>query len=142
MESKLCKEGLWKFVLIDDDPITCLVCRKKIEIVFKNVQILSFTNPVAGLENLKKCNSREAEKTVVFLDLNMPVLHGWELLKELEKMDEPGRRELTIFILSSSLNPDDVAKAKIHPLVLSYFNKPLAQEHLHKVMELMKLMLW
>jgi CheY-like chemotaxis protein len=142
MESKFYKEGLWKFVLIDDDPITCFVCRKTIERVFENLQIVSFTNPEVALEYLLNSDSREAEKTVVFLDLNMPVLHGWDLLKELEKMDERRRTELMIFILSSSLNPDDVVKAKTHPLVLSYFNKPLGQEHLHKVMELTKLMLW
>jgi response regulator RpfG family c-di-GMP phosphodiesterase len=130
------------FILIDDDPISCFICKKIIARTFQSINLVTFTCPVKGLEYLEDCNRAKQGKTVLFLDIHMPVLKGWDILEKIKNFDDSFKSRLIVFILSSSLDPSDVLKAKVNPLVTSYFQKPLEEEHLKKVMELMKLMVW
>jgi two-component SAPR family response regulator len=135
------KENLTRFVIIDDDVITCLIFEKIIERAFNTPDITSFSKPVEALDYLKSFKKEEMVQTVVFVDLKMPVLNGWNLIKEIEELDEDIKQELLVFILSSSMDPTDIQTGKTNPIVLGYFVKPLVEEHLLKVMEFTKLML-
>ncbi len=128
-----------RFLLIDDDLITCFVCKKIIEKAFRNITVQTFNSPSRGLDYLEECNKMEPLKTVLFLDIHMPIINGWDVLKQIENFNEDFKSQLLIVILSSSIAPADIKRAKTNPLVAEYFRKPLDEEHLEKLMKLMEL---
>lgn len=88
-----------------------------------------FDNPMEALDALALLD--EAERpNVLFLDINMPAIDGWEFLEELRKRD---LYVPAISIVSTSMNPDDKTRANNHPLVSYFQSKPLTVEFLEKV---------
>lgn len=104
--------------MVDDDPvfinITGLIWKR-----FKNgISLSSHTHPVEALETLKNANP---QPDIVLLDLNMPLLNGWQFLEELEKQSI----HIDVYILTSSIDPTDLLKSKNYPNVKGYLTKPL-----------------
>ena len=64
----------------------------------------------------------------IFLDINMPVMDGWEFMDELSKMATAKLNNLHIYILTSSLDPSDYSKAELSPLIQGFISKPLEIE--------------
>ena len=135
------KENPTRFDIVDDDVTTCFLCEKIIERTFNTPNITSYLKPVEALTFFKSLKKEEMAQTVIFIDLNMPVLNGWNLVREIEKLDQDIRQELLIFILSSSIDTSDIQRGKTNPIILGYFVKPLVEEHLLEVMEFTRLML-
>ncbi|OHX68480.1 response regulator [Flammeovirga pacifica] len=68
----------------------------------------------------------KTHENILFLDLNMPGMDGWQVLDELLKSSKTYSYE-KVFILSSSIHPKDKERALIHPLVTDYIEKPLSK---------------
>ncbi|OOG75404.1 hypothetical protein B0E43_09995 [Algoriphagus sp. A40] len=117
------------FILVDDDPINNMLSELTITDVFPDAKIIAFTNPKEGLEFLlTPLVSSNGKKLILFLDLNMPIMSGWEFLAQFE-MAEPGvKDQLQINILSSSVDPMDLEKAKQNAYVNDFIEKPLTEE--------------
>lgn len=79
-----------------------------------------------GLEILKK-KKEEGGITpdIIFLDINMPVMDGWDFLEEYEKLDAEFKAKTVVIMLTSSLNPDDRDKALSYEDVNAMYNKLL-----------------
>jgi hypothetical protein len=73
------------------------------------------------------------EKIIVFLDINMPTMSGWEFLLKFEKYNETIKNQFDIFMFSSSINPADINRAKQDPMVIDFIEKPLEIEKLIKL---------
>lgn len=115
-------------LLVDDDDALNYLHQRLLD-------ISNFGNPVVTLENGKDAldtfvemnkSLNEKDLVTVFLDINMPVMDGWEFLKELKKMEHLLNFKHQIFMLSSSINPDDIEKAEDDSLVTKYITKPLS----------------
>jgi len=80
--------------------------------------ILISQNGKEGIQRIKELNSvcDTNEKILIFLDLNMPIMNGWEFLEELKNLNDSLQLNYKIFVLSSSINPDDRKKRKTIPL--------------------------
>ena len=114
------------FIVIDDDKINNILCRKIIIGVAPESEIQTFFDPNAGLRYIKSAyGSREANNVILLLDINMPTLFGWEVLEEFKTFSEVIRQHFMIFMLSSSVDPNDKEKADNSPLVSGYIEKPL-----------------
>ena len=70
---------------------------------------------------------------IIFLDLNMPVMDGWDFLMEMEKLDVSIKENTIIYILSSSIDDKDIARAHAISLVKDYVIKPVDEEKLNKI---------
>ena len=73
---------------------------------------------------------------IIYLDINMPGMNGWEFLEEYKLLSDDLKAKIIIVMLSSTINPDDVLKANESELVNEFVNKPLTREtllHLIKV---------
>lgn len=65
---------------------------------------------------------------LIFLDINMPRMNGWEFLEAYDQFKEAPKRSVTVMMLTTSSNPDDVVRAKKHHLLDHFMNKPLDDE--------------
>lgn len=116
-----------KILLIDDDKINNFLNRSIIEKHCGNDCVVSeFINPEEAYDYLKDCSISNHENCpdVIFLDINMPEMSGFELLEKMieEKVSLPKTR---IFILSSSLDPNDIERSRSFQVVTGFISKPL-----------------
>lgn len=85
------------------------------------------------LENYKSNNEMLPE--LIFLDLNMPNLNGWKFLEQLKNLYPQLTKHVTVYIISSSVNPSDVKRSKKYSFVNSYIIKPITRERLNNIVE-------
>lgn len=120
--------------IIDDDPIFVFSAKKMMKIADFCNGFLVFHNGQDALNNLKSIISTNQQSLpdVILLDLNMPVMDGWEFLDEFVKI--PTSKEITIYIVTSSVDPQDVIKVKAYDKVSNYILKPISMDSLKKLM--------
>jgi len=111
-----------KYILIDDDPIINLVHKRILQKVADAAPIETFISGVKALEYFK---TTAPIPQIVFLDINMPEMNGFEFLDQLIKDKNIKKEGLSIYILTSSLNNKDREKAKHYPILKGYLGKPL-----------------
>lgn len=111
-----------KILLVDDDDIFLVLSTITIEKLFPEAEIFTVPHGEEALEFLE-----ETEVDVMFLDLNMPILDGWEVLDELAKRE---RKRMAIFVVTSSIDPSDREKANNNPLVYDLIEKPLDENNI------------
>lgn len=87
--------------------------------------ILSFTNAEKALVHLLGLTDSEDFPTVIFLDINMPGMNGWEFMDEFTKNGLGEKMKSIIYILSTSDNPDDIAKADSYKHLAGFRTKPM-----------------
>lgn len=117
------------FILVDDDPINNMLSELTISDVFPEAKIIAFTNPKEGLEFLlTSLGPSRGGKPILFLDLNMPIMSGWDFLAQFELAEQDVKAQLQINILSSSVDPMDLEKAKQNVHVNDFIEKPLTEE--------------
>ncbi len=125
------KSPLLRIVILDDDAFDNSLCMLYFKRILQSVDfdIVGFTNPVEGLQFIETEFEKQAVRTIVLLDLSMPLLNGWEVLHQLEKLPPQFIPYLSVYILSYSVQKDDVQKSEESSLVKSYLVKPLT-DHL------------
>jgi len=122
------------FIIIDDDPINNLICQKMIELTIQGATVHTFTIPEKGLEYIMSAYIVEnAKNAILFLDINMPHLNGWDVLERFKNFPDLVKQHIKIYMLSSSVDPQDQEKAGDSPLVSGFISKPLSQAKLHAV---------
>ena len=128
-----------KVLLVDDDEITCYINRNLLENMEIAIQIESVHNGMQALQYVKGkfigTSNPHYDIDLLFLDLNMPVMNGFEFLEELNKSNDIDKSRLKIIILTSSANKKDAEEATLYnQLVSGYITKPLQEEKLKKLM--------
>lgn len=92
-------------------------------------EVLPFNNAQLAIAALKEnCIDNENLPDAILLDLNMPVMDGWQFLDEYLKL--PIKKEISIFIISSSIDPFDIEMAKKYSPVKDYIIKPITAKKL------------
>lgn len=115
------------FMLIDDDHVFNFIHRKQIEKFELSKSIKSFESPLRALHFLKNL-SLENIPDIIFLDINMPELNGFAFLEKLKQERVELLNHLNVFVVTSSLNPEDYAASKSFECIKGYFNKPIDLE--------------
>ncbi|WP_207429114.1 response regulator [Pedobacter sp. SYSU D00535] len=129
-------ESKYKSVLlIDDSYIDNLINRKILESSQFAEDIVVMDSPYKAIDYLNKCLSEKALPEIIFLDIRMPEMSGFELLQELNHLRGAEGSGVKIYVLSSSLDPNDLKKIQGNNLVTKFIGKPLTSKVLEEIKE-------
>jgi CheY-like chemotaxis protein len=125
-----------KVLLIDDDEIALMLSELVIELNEFAQQVVKLTNGKQGLDffenlatGLQHAKTKEAP-SLVFLDLNMPIMNGWDFLDGFLRKYQVLFPSTRVVVLSSTVDPQDFARAKQYDFVVDFLNKPLTDDAL------------
>lgn len=117
-----------KILFVDDDPITLMLCKKVIARASFSKNIITAKNGQEALllfdESKNNQNFNDVPQ-LIFLDLNMPVMGGWEFLESFSSKDYEIFHTIKVVVLSSTIDPEDLEKAKKYPMVIDFLPKPI-----------------
>ena len=120
--------------IIDDDPIFRFGTKKMMETIYLPLDFLIYKNGQEAFDELLPILRQGTNlPDVILLDLNMPIMDGWQFLYELVKI--PNAERISIYIVSSSVDTRDIDKAKSYDIVNNYIIKPFS---VSKIQDLMK----
>ncbi|WP_109301644.1 response regulator [Aquimarina sp. AU474] len=120
--------------VIDDDPIFVYGIKKVMKVTNFCDRILVFNDGQEALDNLKEIILINGQlPDVILLDLNMPILDGWQFLEEFIKI--PCAKKIIIYIVSSSVDPEDVLRAKSYERVSDYIVKPISVKKMKEILQ-------
>lgn len=126
------KKKLNCILLVDDDPDDNFFHQRIITKMDITNAIEVAKNGIEALEYLRKENQVIPE--LIFLDINMPKMNGWEFLLEYKDLDLSQKARITIMMLTTSANPDDIKRANEIEDVTGIKTKPLSVEMLNEIL--------
>ncbi len=122
-------------LLIDDDKATNFFNERIVTKHESFDQVNTVQSGVAALEYLNAVENNTAIKPdLIFLDINMPAMNGWEFLIEFSKLNQKITQGIKVILLSTSSNPDDIRESAKNNSVHDFINKPLSPDLLDNVL--------
>jgi len=127
------KKKLNCILLIDDDTednyfhqlvINEMNITERVEVALNGVEALNFLK-----------NENQIQPDIIFLDINMPKMNGWEFLDAYKELRADQKAKVLVVMLTTSVSPSDKVKAEQFPDIVGFNSKPLTEEMLTKILE-------
>ena len=123
-------------LIIDDDEINNFIAAKLIDKIPPKAKVSTCINGQEGINFVRnKLNNQNEFPDIIFLDINMPLMNGWEFLEEYEQIKNDIKKKVTINMLSSSVYNDDITKAETYTTVNKFISKPLTVDKIKDLYE-------
>ena len=121
--------------VVDDDKIYHFLIKKLLSSNNIEVSPFFFENGLEAIDGIKdKLDKGENPPDLILLDINMPVLDGWQFLEEYKKLKEYIKKEISIYIISSSDNSIDRNRAKeFDEEITNYYLKPMTSDAIKSI---------
>lgn len=119
--------------IIDDDNIFTYILSKQMRLIDFCDSVLIFDNGNEAIKYLKPIiETPDTLPSVILLDINMPVMDGWQFLDEFKKFKI--EKKVTIYIVSSSIDDADQIKANTYKEVSNFYVKPITKDNLINIL--------
>ncbi|MCK9403683.1 MAG: response regulator [Chitinophagaceae bacterium] len=127
-----------KVLCVDDDTIALTISQLLLKRTGFAAEVITAIDGSDALEYFEKLfaedpNAVENAPELILLDINMPVMNGWEFLQSFVPLYENKLAKTRIVILSSTIDPEDFALAKKFPVVIQFISKPLSIDNLEEL---------
>ena len=119
-------------LLIDDNEATNFLHGHVLKSTGQVGQVQAFTDAAEALKLLSATEA--ASPRLIFLDLNMPIMNGWDFIDTYQQLPAEKRGNTTIIVLTTSQNPDDEARALSLDVVKAFTHKPLNRKSLNAIL--------
>ncbi|GAA4273580.1 response regulator [Aquimarina gracilis] len=123
--------------IIDDDNIYINLVSKIIELRRLSETVLVFNNGKEAMDFFQKSieNKEKPEvPQVIFLDINMPVMDGWQFLSEFSRIKNKITEDIDLYVVSSSIDTRDIERAKSIDVVSDYIPKPIKIDDFERIL--------
>lgn len=128
------KKELKVIMLVDDDQNDNFFHEREIKKINPAITVIEKTTGLDGLEYLESNKeNKEVMPDLIFLDINMPILDGWDFLEKYKQLDKELQDLVVIIMLSTSGYPEDIERAMSFNCVSDYIIKPLTKEKLESI---------
>jgi CheY-like chemotaxis protein len=115
--------------LIDDDEVFVFLTKKLITASEQEVSLETYINGQDAIDRLHEVAADEdALPDLILLDLNMPVMDGWEFLNAYQEVEFSNPDKIRLYIVTSSISPYEVERAKQIPVVQEFIVKPMVKQ--------------
>lgn len=121
---------LQHFIVIDDSKLDCFIAEKVIKNTGRCESVTSFLQAQEALEFIKQNSLSSLDPVIVLVDIQMPIMNGFEFVEAFEKLPVNTRKNYQIYVISSSINDNDLTKIPQYPSVIQFINKPLSSNNL------------
>lgn len=123
-------------LVIDDDPLFMLLLKKTIVKYELSDNVTDFTNGLDAIESLKPIiNEPSLLPDIILVDIEMPMMDGWEFLEEFIPLLQKASKKISIYIATSSIAEPDQIKSTTFPLINGYLHKPIDEPILSKIIQ-------
>lgn len=122
------------FIVIDDSKLDCFIAEKIILNSGMSETVKVFQQAGQALEHIKASLGLQTT-TIVFVDIQMPVMNGFEFVENFENLPAELKKNYHMYMLSSSINENDIARVKGYASVKHVLNKPLTNDTIKAVLE-------
>jgi len=124
----------FNILLVDDDDVNNFLSKELLKMHLPDVVINSALDGQLALDHLfNNKNTNGSLPDIILLDINMPVMDGWDFLDKLEETNVDDFRKINIFMYTSSVYFEDINRAKSHKLVKNIFTKPINQQMIREM---------
>jgi CheY-like chemotaxis protein len=121
-----------KVAIVDDDEIFQFTTKIKFEKLGLVEDVMIFNDGEEAIQFIQSGNKEDMPE-ILLLDINMPIVDGWDFLELFEKVPKEKQQMMEILMLSSSINPDDVKRAEANAYVVDYITKPISDADVKKI---------
>ncbi|MFN3753994.1 two-component system response regulator [Flavobacterium sp.] len=114
------------FIIVDDDRQNNFLTEMALRKAFEAVEVTVFMIPELALEYIEEIFQKATnQKATIILDINMPTMSGWEFIEKFKTLEESIKEQFNIYMLSSSIDPVDINRVELNPLIIDLIEKPL-----------------
>lgn len=124
----------FNFIVVDDSKLDCFIAEKIIRNTGRSNKVTTFLQAKDALEYIANNTYEVDEHNIMLVDIQMPVMNGFDFVEAFEKLPEYIRAKYTVYIISSSINENDLIRANEYVSVKKFINKPLTMAYLNSIL--------
>lgn len=123
------------FIIIDDSQLDCFIAEKIIQNTGTFSSVKTYTQALEALEVIKGSGEKKDAVTIIVLDIQMPLMNGFQFVEAFEQLPEEIRAGYAIFMFSSSINENDKNRMENYPSIRRFYGKPISKDTVAKMIE-------
>ncbi len=124
------------FIIIDDSRLDCFIAEKIIQNSGTYSSVKSYMEATEAYEGIKKGEIGDpAIITIIILDIQMPVMNGFQFVEVFEQLPKEIQSKFAIFLFSSSINENDKNRLGNYPSIIRFYGKPISKDTVAQMIE-------